>query len=140
MQRSGKEREEVREMIHSENQELELGCGIYLSELSPGDELIIETENRAYHLVYSGHGEGFLSGHPVYCPNSLLVSIRGSGLGDNVLCADYLGEGLHMEFWHPEHALVMTSRILTVRRAAKTLAGPAVSQAAPQAALQPTHS
>lgn len=124
-------------MYCPESQELEPGCGVYLSELSPGEELIIETENRAYHLVYSGYGEGFLSGHPVYCPKSLLVSIRGSGLGDNVLCANYLGEGLHMEFWHPEHALVTTSRILAVRRAAKSLARPAVSRAGVQAPLEP---
>lgn len=111
-----------------ENQEMEPGCGIYLSELSAGDELDIETENRAYHLIYSGHGEGFLSGHPVYCPTSHLVTIRGSGLGSDMLCANYIGEGLHMEFWHPEHALVTTSRILTVRRAAKSLTRPAVER------------
>jgi hypothetical protein len=126
-------------MLCPENQEVEPGCGIYLSELSPGDELLIETENRAYHLLYSGHGEGFLSGHPEYCPNSPLVSIRGSGLGDNLLCANYLGEGLHMEFWHPEHLLVMTSRILTVRRAVKSLARPAGPEDNGGASREPIH-
>ena len=116
-------------MISLEVQELEPGCGIYLSELTAGDELDIETENRCYHLIYSGHGEGYLSGHPVYCPTSHLVTIRGSGLGSNMLCANYLGEGLHMEFWHPDHMLVMTSRILTVRRAAKPLPVPAAARA-----------
>lgn len=126
-------------MLCSEIQKFESGCGIYLRELSPGDELDIETENRAYHLIYSGRGEGFLSGHPVYCPKSLLVSIRGSGLGSNMLCANYLGEGLHMEFWHPEHLLVMTSRILTVRRAAKSLARPAGPEDNGGASREPIH-
>lgn len=128
-------------MYCPENQELEPCCGIYLSELTAGDELDIETENRSYHLTYSGRGEGFLSGHPVYCPTSHLVTIRGSGLGSNMLCADYLGEGLHMEFWHPDHFLVTTSRILTVRRAAKSLAGPAMpQQASAQAPVEAIHS
>jgi hypothetical protein len=126
-------------MFCPEIQELEPGCGIYLSQLSPGDELDIETENRAYHLVYSGHGEGFLSGHPVYCPKSLLVSIRGSGLGSHMLCDNYIGEGLQMEYWHPEHLLVTTSRILAVRRAAKSLPRPAGPRHNTRAPREPIH-
>jgi len=109
-------------MFSEKEFELEPACGVYLSELSPGDALDIETENRAYHLIYSGHGRGFLSGHPIYCPQGLLVTICGSGLGDKLLCGDYLGEGLHMEFRHPGNFVVTTSRILAVRRAAKSLA------------------
>lgn len=108
-------------MLNQERQAAEARSGYYLSELLPGDELDIETENRAYHLINAGHGEGFLPGHPAYCPESLLVTIRGSGYGENMLRANFIGEGLHLEFWHPTHSLVMTSRILAVRRAPKSL-------------------
>lgn len=108
-------------MLSQHAYEFGTGSGLLLSELLPGDELYIETENHCYHLLYSGRGDGFLTGHPVYCPESLLVSIRGSAYGRKMFCPNFIGQGFQLEFRHPRHACVVTSRIRAIRRGAKLL-------------------
>ncbi len=44
--------------------------GLYLRDLVSGDVVEIFTQNRVYRLVYQGDGEGLISGHPEFCPET----------------------------------------------------------------------
>jgi hypothetical protein len=57
-----------------------------------------------------------ISGHPQYCPQPVLVAISGSTWGGSMLKPDFVGRGMHLEFYHPEYdAPIVTSLIRDVR-------------------------
>ena len=56
----------------------EAESGIYLSDVPPGTMIEVQTENSVYTIVSRKPGETWISGHPVYCPEPVLVNIRGS--------------------------------------------------------------
>ena len=59
--------------------------GIYLSELSAGDVLVIQTQNNAYSLVYLGAGAALLVKHssriaePTMSYEALLNDLKAHG-------------------------------------------------------------
>ena len=89
--------------------------GVHLSHLPPGTVLEVETQNRAYTLDYKGSGQALISGHPIFCPEPVLVSIHGSTWGGSMLKERYIGRGMRLEFGHPDHEPITTSVILDVR-------------------------
>ena len=93
----------------------EIEGGVHLSVLSEGAELEIRTENRSYWLVYRGSGQAMLSGHPQFCPKPVMVRIHGSTWGGSMIKTEYIGRGMRLEFRHPDHKTVLTSRILEIR-------------------------
>ena len=93
----------------------EVEGGVYLKDLPTGAELEIETENRSYHIIVHDSGQALISGHPKFCPQPVLVHIRGSSWGGSMLKVAYLGRGMHLEFGHPEFQTVTTSRIREIR-------------------------
>jgi hypothetical protein len=95
--------------------ESEIEGGVHLSVLDEGSELEIQTENRAYILVYQGSGRAMLSGHPEFCPEPVLVLIYGSTWGGSMIRSEYIGRGMRLEFLHPEYKILVTSRILDIR-------------------------
>jgi hypothetical protein len=99
-----------RNMIQSE-----IEGGVHLQDLAPGTVLEVQTRNRTYRIVSERDGEAWISGHPVYCPDPILVSIHGSTWGGSMIREHYIGRGLHLEFGHPEFRAITTSRILDVQ-------------------------
>lgn len=96
----------------------EIEGGVYLGDLPGGSRLCVETENRSYELTVHDESTAYISGHPVFCPDPVLVSIHGSSWGGSMLKISYIGRGMHLEFHHPEYQTITTSRIVEVRAAA----------------------
>ena len=95
--------------------------GVYLADLDTGVRLEVETQHHLYSLVNSGGGKALISGHPKYCPDPVEVLVAGSSAGGFPLKSSFIGRGMRLEFWHPTHALVTTSRIRDIRQLAPGL-------------------
>jgi hypothetical protein len=89
--------------------------GVHLGQLAPGTILEVETQNRAYTIHYRGAGQALISGHPVFCPEPVLVNIHGSTWGGSMLKERFIGRGMRLEFAHPDYEPITTSVILEVR-------------------------
>ncbi len=89
----------------------EIEGGVHLRDVRPGTVFEIRTQNRAYTLQYQGDGEALISGHPVFCPEPVLVRIHGSTWGGSMLKEQYIGRGMHLEFNHPVYEPIITSMI-----------------------------
>src|SRR5690242_19016265 len=99
-----------RDMVRSE-----IEGGVRLEQLPEGTELEVETYTRCYRLRYCGDGQALISGHPEFCPEPVLVKIQGSTWGGSVMRVAFIGRGMHLQFCHPEHKLILTSPILEIR-------------------------
>lgn len=93
----------------------EVEGGVYLNRVPGNTTLEVETQNRRYTIWIREEGEVLIWGHPVYCPAPTRVRIAGSNWGGSMLKAGFIGRGMHMEFRHPEHNTVVTSRVRDVR-------------------------
>jgi hypothetical protein len=93
----------------------EIEGGVHLGDLTPGTVLEVQTQNRAYTIHYQGRGQALISGHPVFCPQPVLVSIHGSTWGGSMLKERFIGRGMHLEFGHPAYEPITTSVIVDVR-------------------------
>jgi len=93
----------------------EVEGGVYLRNLVPGTVLRVETQNHAYTILYQGWDRALISGHPVFCPEPVPVTIHGSTWGGSMLKSRFIGRGMHLEFAHPDFQPIRTSRILDVR-------------------------
>jgi hypothetical protein len=98
----------------------EIEGGVHLRNVLPGTVLEVRTRNRSYTLRYEGDNQALISGHPVFCPEPVLVSIHGSTWGGSMLKEHFVGRGMHLEFGHPSFELITTSIIedVTEKRAA----------------------
>jgi len=95
----------------------EIEGGVYLRDLAPGSVLSLQTINRVYKVVLLGDDSALISGHPELCPEPAEVRILGSTWGGSMLKARFLGFGMHLEFEHPVHRTILTSRIVDIRAA-----------------------
>jgi hypothetical protein len=94
----------------------EIEGGVYLKDLPDQTTLEILTENRPYMLTVRRDGSAWISGHPQFCPEPVLVRIAGSNWGGSMLKSEYLGRGMQLEFEHPGyHAPIVTSPIVDIR-------------------------
>ena len=89
--------------------------GFSLDELKVGDSLELVTKNRTYLVENRGNGEILILGHPKYCPEPTLVKLYGSTAGWTAVKPGFIGQGMYLEFRHPEHGLIRTSRIEQIR-------------------------
>jgi len=94
----------------------EIEGGVFLTDLPPGATLEVETENHKYNLVNAGGGRAWISGHPDYCPDPIEVTVLGSNWGGSIVKSCFIGRGMRLEFAHPHHEMVMTSRIRDIRQ------------------------
>src|SRR4051812_7402634 len=76
----------------------EVEGGVHLGDLSPGTVLEVRTQNRAYTILYKGRDQALISGHPVFCPQPVPVTIHGSTWGGSMLKTRYIGRGMRLEF------------------------------------------
>ncbi len=100
--------------IRSRMVQSEFEGGVRLGALDEGSRVLVETLNRRYEIRIRD-GQTWISGHPEFCPMPVPVCVRGSSWGGSMLRRAYLGLGMHMEFQHPEHATVTTSRIVSIQ-------------------------
>jgi hypothetical protein len=89
--------------------------GVFLSNIEQGATLHVVTESRTYALVALGNREVLISGHPEHCPAPVRVRVQGSTWGGSLLRMDFIGKGMHLEYWHPVHQCITTSQIIDVR-------------------------
>ena len=102
--------------------ESEIEGGVHLGSVPPGTVLEVETQNRAYTIWYQGLGKALISGHPIFCPEPVPVTIHGSTWGGSMLKSRFIGRGMHLEFGHPDFEPIRTSRILEVHENGTPLA------------------
>jgi hypothetical protein len=93
----------------------EIEGGVHLGDVSPGTVLEVRTQNRAYTIVYKGWDQALISGHPVFCPQPVAVTIHGSTWGGSMLKTRFIGRGMRLEFGSAESEAIRTSTILEVR-------------------------
>jgi hypothetical protein len=93
----------------------EVEGGVHLHDLPPGTLLEVQTQNRFYRILYQGWDQALISGHPVFCPEPVPVTIHGSTWGGSMLKSRYIGRGMRLEFGHPDFEPIRTSVILDVR-------------------------
>ena len=93
----------------------EIEGGVHLRDVAPGTILEVQTENHVYTVVPQSSGKAIISGHPVFCPDPVLVNISGSTWGGSMLKEHFIGRGMHLEFRHPEYLPITTSRIVEIR-------------------------
>lgn len=93
----------------------EIEGGVFLNDLGVGTVLEVETQNRFYRIQHHGNGQVIISGHPQFCPQPVLVDLHGSTWGGSMLKVGFVGRGMHLEFRHPHHGVIHTSRIEEVR-------------------------
>ncbi len=101
--------------VNSRIVQSEIEGGVHLRDLTPGTVLEVRTRNRAYTIQYRGSGQALISGHPVFCPEPVLVNIHGSTWGGSMLKERYIGRGMCLEFGCPAHQPITTSVIVEVR-------------------------
>jgi len=96
----------------------EIEGGVHLRDLPPGTVLEVQTQNRSYTIQYKGWDQALISGHPVFCPEPVPVTIHGSTWGGSMLKSRFIGRGMRLEFGHPDFEPIRTSVILDVREVA----------------------
>ena len=94
----------------------EIEGGVHLRNLPGGTVLKVQTQNHLYTIVSERGGEAWISGHPVFCPDPVLVNIHGSTWGGSMIREHYIGRGMHLEFGHPDYRAITTSRILEIQQ------------------------
>lgn len=100
----------------------EVEGGVHLRDVLPGTVLEVRTRNRAYTIEYQGCGQALISGHPVFCPEPVLVSIHGSTWGGSMIKERFIGRGMRMEFGRPAQQPITTSVIVDVRESRRQAA------------------
>jgi len=109
----------------------EVEGGVYLHRVASNTRLEVETQNRRYTLWVRENGEVLIWGHPVYCPAPTAVRISGSNWGGSMLKAGFIGRGMHMEFRHPEHQTVVTSRVREIKEVGNSRQSPVATEWSP---------
>ena len=88
---------------------------MYLDNLSDGEVLEVETQNRWYTIVVGRRGKDLIWGHPKYCPEPVAVWIEGSTWGGSMLKMRFVGRSMYLEFQRPTYRRIGTSRMVEIR-------------------------
>jgi hypothetical protein len=89
--------------------------GVALDELPVGAMFEVETGHHTYRVENRGDGKVLISGHPVYCPEAVVVDLHGSIGNATMIKMWFIGRGLRMEFRHPTFGVIRTSRVRKIR-------------------------
>lgn len=84
--------------------------------ITVGTVLEVETSNRVYKVEGCANGQALISGHPMFCPDPIVVKLVGSTWGGAMGKTGSIGRAMRLEFWHPVFGIVFTSRIQQVRK------------------------
>lgn len=87
-----------------------------LHDMRPGSALRVITEHTCYTIRMVFGRIALISGHPLYCPEPVLVTICGSTWGLLGLRDGLVGRGMRLKFHHPDYGTsVTTSSIREIR-------------------------
>lgn len=90
--------------------------GVKLHDVRPGSTLHVITRHTCYTIRMLLGRIALISGHPMYCPQPVLVTIHGSVGGDSSFKVGLIGRGMRLTFHHPEHGTsIITSPIKEIR-------------------------
>jgi hypothetical protein len=93
------------------------GVGVYVGDLAEGAVLELVTERHIYKLLKHSGSEVLMLGHPIFCPQPVVVKIIGSfdDMNDASPETGLIGCGMYLMFEHPVFENVAASRILEIR-------------------------
>jgi hypothetical protein len=92
--------------------------GVSLDDLAVGAVVEVVTGRNTYRLENRGGGEVLISGHPMYCPEPVLVELYGSVDDSHTIKMWFIGRGMRLEFRHPKFGLVQTSHVRQIHQLA----------------------
>lgn len=93
----------------------EIEGGVFLDKLEVGAILEVETRNRRYCVEKRGDNQILIHGHPKFCPDPVVVELRGSTWGGSMIKVGFIGREMRLEFRHPSFGVILTSRIEDIR-------------------------
>src|SRR4029077_9038140 len=91
-----------------------------LRQVPASTVLEMPSRNQSYTIVVKGCARAMLCGHPEYCPEPVMVHIKGSTWGGAMLKENFIGRGMRMEFQRDAERPIVTSPVIEIeeRRAA----------------------
>ena len=96
--------------------ESQIEGGVTIDDLAPGSSLQVTTQNTCYRILILFGAMALISGHPLFCPRPVLVTIHGSTWGGSMLKRHFIGRGMQLEFRHPDyHTPIVTSPIQEIQ-------------------------
>ena len=96
----------------------EIEGGVDLNQAPPEMVLDVRTQNHLYTIVHKGFGQALISGHPIFCPDPVMVDIHGSTWGGSMIMRSFIGRGMRLEFQRPDGETITTSGILEIQERA----------------------
>ena len=88
-----------------------------LQDVQPGSTLHVITQHTCYTIRMLFGRIALIWGHPLYCPEPVLVTILGSASGGSRVKAGFIGRGMRLKFHHPAyHTSITTSPINKIRQ------------------------
>lgn len=90
--------------------------GVYLDQVPSGTRLVVQTAHHQYLIEARKGCEALLSGHPVYCPEPVGVTLYGSRSNAATLVPGFIGLGHCLVLLHPTGRFIRTSRVRAVRK------------------------
>lgn len=94
--------------------------GVSLDDLAVGAVVEAVTGHHTYRLENRGNGDVLISGHPVYCPEPVLVELHGSIGDDQMIKMWFIGRGMRLVFRHPQFGVVRTSHVREIHELASS--------------------
>lgn len=89
---------------------------VKLDDVPPGSVLNVITRHTCYVIRMLLGRIALISGHAVYCPQPVLVTINGSGERGSWLRTGFISPGMRLRFHHPEYQTeIITSTVREIR-------------------------
>jgi hypothetical protein len=95
-------------------------AGIFLSQTPLGAVIEAATANSVYRIVHVAPNTVEISGHPVYCPVPMRVSLTGTRWLDTTLQDCYIAPSMRLQLVDRSGRSVLTSRIRSVQIVSET--------------------
>src|SRR5690606_12156971 len=96
-----------------------IDAGIFLSKTPIGAVIEAATANSVYRMVHVAPNTVEISGHPVYCPIPMRVSLTGTRWMDKTLPDCYIAPSMRLQLVDRSGRSVLTSRIKSVQVVSK---------------------
>jgi len=96
---------------------------VRVEDLVPGSWLQVKTQNTCYCILILFGAMALITGHPLFCPRPVLITIHGSTWGGSMLKVRFIGRGMHLEFHHPDYSTpIVTSPIQEIQELPQCMA------------------
>ena len=92
-----------------------IDAGIFLSKTPLGAVIEAATANSVYRIVHVAPNTVEISGHPIYCPLPMRVSLTGTRWLDTTLQDCYIAPSMRLQLVDRSGRSVLTSRIKSVQ-------------------------